>query len=174
MPYLQEIRRVVKPGGRVLFTTPNRLIRLDPGMKPWNSFHVREYAASELAAVLREVFPHTTVKGLMAHPNLYDVEYQRCQRSLQGSRKRLSSSPISADARSTGLSAAAIVKAALPASLVGKLRTLHHMIFGDGTPDDERPLANRFSRRWSVADLYYVEDPTQVDRSLDLMAECAA
>ena len=40
--YLEEIKRVLKPGGKVLFTTPNRVIRLDPGMRPWNSFHVRE------------------------------------------------------------------------------------------------------------------------------------
>ena len=33
-PYLHEIQRVLKPRGKALFTTANREIRLDPGMKP--------------------------------------------------------------------------------------------------------------------------------------------
>ncbi|NIT54612.1 MAG: class I SAM-dependent methyltransferase, partial [candidate division Zixibacteria bacterium] len=38
--YLKEIKRVLVPGGKIIFTTPNRLIRLYPDMKPWNEFHV--------------------------------------------------------------------------------------------------------------------------------------
>jgi SAM-dependent methyltransferase len=92
-PYLEEIKRVLKPGGKVLFTTPNRVIRLDPGMRPWNSFHVREYTAAELSAILREVFPQTTVKGLMAPPELYDIEFARCQKALMGARSKSVSTP---------------------------------------------------------------------------------
>lgn len=36
--YIGEIQRVLAPNGVVLFTTPNALLRLDPGMKPWNQF----------------------------------------------------------------------------------------------------------------------------------------
>ncbi len=46
--YLAEVRRVLRPAGIALLTTPNRVIRLDPGMKPWNRFHVTEYTASGL------------------------------------------------------------------------------------------------------------------------------
>jgi len=36
--YLGAIRGVLTKGGIVLFATPNKLIRLDPGMRPWNGF----------------------------------------------------------------------------------------------------------------------------------------
>jgi 2-polyprenyl-3-methyl-5-hydroxy-6-metoxy-1,4-benzoquinol methylase len=36
--YLQAIKSVLSDAGVVLFTTPNREIRLDPEMKPWNEF----------------------------------------------------------------------------------------------------------------------------------------
>ncbi len=38
--YLGELKRVLSPAGMAVFTTPNALLRLDPGMRPWNPFHV--------------------------------------------------------------------------------------------------------------------------------------
>ena len=43
MPYLAELTRVVRSGGEIILATPNASIRLDPGMTPWNRFHVREF-----------------------------------------------------------------------------------------------------------------------------------
>lgn len=82
-PYLSEIRRVLRPSGTALFTTPNRLVRLDPGMPPWNSFHVREFSAEELEELLRGVFDRVTVKGLVETvppPSVYSVEMGRVTR----------------------------------------------------------------------------------------------
>ncbi|NNF12641.1 MAG: class I SAM-dependent methyltransferase [Gemmatimonadetes bacterium] len=82
-PYLSEIRRVLTPAGIALFTTPNRLVRLDAGMKPWNSFHVREFSAAELRELLEGVFEQVTVKGLIETvppPSVYSAELGRVTR----------------------------------------------------------------------------------------------
>lgn len=51
--FLAECRRVLRPGGRLLLTTPNRLT-FSPGCDtPLNPFHTRELAPSELDTLLR-------------------------------------------------------------------------------------------------------------------------
>ncbi len=86
--YLSEIRRVLTPDGFVMFTTPNAGIRLDPGMTPWNEFHVTEFRPNQLKAILRSYFSEVTVFGLFADYELYQVEYRRCQTALAFARER--------------------------------------------------------------------------------------
>jgi SAM-dependent methyltransferase len=51
--FLAECFRVLRPGGTLLITTPNR-ITFSPGQDiPLNPFHTRELAADELAALVR-------------------------------------------------------------------------------------------------------------------------
>ncbi|WP_026316155.1 class I SAM-dependent methyltransferase [Actinokineospora enzanensis] len=51
--FLAECRRVLRPGGRLLVTTPNR-ITFSPGRDtPLNPFHTRELAPSELDELVR-------------------------------------------------------------------------------------------------------------------------
>ncbi len=57
--FLQEIHRVLKPGGIALLTTPNR--RMSLTRNPW---HVREYLAGELRALASKVFSDVTLKGI--------------------------------------------------------------------------------------------------------------
>jgi SAM-dependent methyltransferase len=86
--YLAEISRILKPGGIAVFTTPNASIRLDPGMKPWNPYHVTEFTAPELARMLESAFSTVEMRGLFAHEHIYKIEYARCQAARLSARRR--------------------------------------------------------------------------------------
>lgn len=72
--FLAELRRVLKPGGVCLLTTPNRLHRLKPGQKPWYKFHKREYTRGDLLSAVSAVFPGAEVDYILAPRELYDME----------------------------------------------------------------------------------------------------
>lgn len=57
--FLQEIHRVLKPGGIALLTTPNR--RMSLTRNPW---HIREYLPEELHTLASGVFREVTIKGI--------------------------------------------------------------------------------------------------------------
>ncbi len=46
--YLAELRRVTRPGGRILIATPNRITFTPGSDTPVNPFHIKEYAPDEL------------------------------------------------------------------------------------------------------------------------------
>lgn len=62
--HIEEFRRILKPGGLLLITTPNGNKRLFPYQKPWNHHHVKEYSISELTSMLKDKFPYVDVKGI--------------------------------------------------------------------------------------------------------------
>lgn len=76
--YFDEIRRVLRPAGALLLTTPNAFIRLRASAKPWNPFHVHEFRADELFRLIRAHFPFGTVVGQFATEKMYAIEYKRC------------------------------------------------------------------------------------------------
>lgn len=57
--FLQEIHRVLKPGGTALLTTPNRKLSLT--RNPW---HIREYTAIELEQLAQKIFRQTVMQGI--------------------------------------------------------------------------------------------------------------
>lgn len=69
--FVDECARVLRPGGRLVLTTPNRLT-----FPPGNVFHSRELDGAELAELVASRFPGPELHGLHHGPRLRDAD--RC------------------------------------------------------------------------------------------------
>jgi len=76
---LREIKRVLKPGGELIVTTPNATLRLQGGAL-WNPFHVREYSGPEFVACLSQVFAVVDLDGLNAIDSIRAIELTRLEK----------------------------------------------------------------------------------------------
>lgn len=164
--YVDDIVRVMKDTGIALFTTPNRLIRLDDDMKPWNEFHVTEFSAAQLASTLRDSFRYVQIFGMQGDPEILNVERKRC--SMAREMARLSNSAGNSILQSTRTNVKRFVKSALPSKLVERLRT--HQ-FGLTSRGWSQSMALKNLERFSTSDLCYTED--SVDDAVDLLAVCS-
>jgi ubiquinone/menaquinone biosynthesis C-methylase UbiE len=86
--FLRELARVTRPGGQIVLATPNAATRLYPGMAPWNRFHVHEYLAGELRALLDGVFAEVRVLGMFGAPELYETEIRRVDAARRRIRRK--------------------------------------------------------------------------------------
>lgn len=75
--FLQEINRVLKPGGTALITTPNR--RLSLSRNPW---HIREYLATELHDLAKNIFSSVEVKGITGNDKVMSY-HEKNRQSVQ-------------------------------------------------------------------------------------------
>jgi SAM-dependent methyltransferase len=79
---LKEIRRVLKDGGVLYLTTPNRVMRVPYGEKPWNEEHVREYYPEELKKVMLDAgFSKVNILGIDASDAYRETELRRVARA---------------------------------------------------------------------------------------------
>jgi SAM-dependent methyltransferase len=72
-----ESRRVLRPGGLLAASTPNRLTfspGLRRGARPANAFHVREYDGAELLELVRSRFRSCELLGLHRGPRLVALD----------------------------------------------------------------------------------------------------
>ncbi len=75
--YVKEIARVLKPGGKLIVTTPNRHMSLS--RNPW---HIREYKPNELALLLKKHFKSVDTKGVYGNDVVMKY-YQKNKESVQ-------------------------------------------------------------------------------------------
>lgn len=75
--YLAEAHRVLRPGGTLLCVTPDRATRLYPRQRPWNQFHLHEFAPEELTSLIAAQFDVTEVLGMTAPPHILQHELSR-------------------------------------------------------------------------------------------------
>ena len=75
--FLSEIFRVLKPGGKLLLTTPNKLMSLS--RNPW---HIREYTPFEMKDILRKYFVKSEVKGVYGNDIVMEY-YQKNKESVK-------------------------------------------------------------------------------------------
>ncbi len=83
--YVREIGRIVRPGGTLLCSTPNRLVT-NPGKsiddKPFNHHHIREYTADELRDRLSQCFSSVELLGQSPYRSKYVKRLNRLGRRL--------------------------------------------------------------------------------------------
>lgn len=75
--YLEEIKRVLKPGGIALITTPN--IKLTLTRNPW---HIREYTAEQLTSLASSVFDTVVMKGITGNDKVMQY-YEMNKKSVR-------------------------------------------------------------------------------------------
>jgi SAM-dependent methyltransferase len=75
-PFLRAAQQVLEPGGCLIVTTPNRLTA-----RVENPYHVHEYVADELHAVLAQVFGAVEVRGVCGDARAMAYETARVERA---------------------------------------------------------------------------------------------
>jgi 2-polyprenyl-3-methyl-5-hydroxy-6-metoxy-1,4-benzoquinol methylase len=157
--YFSEILRVTRPGGLVILATPNAAMRLAPGMKPWNEFHVHEFAPAELAEFLKPRFASVTVRGLFGTDQLYKIERDRVESAKQAALTAPQSKDVIRSLKN-------YIKQQFP--FVLRIKAAMRPARQPAPPAatlDPSELA-----RFSTDDLFYKDE--DVNEALDLMAVC--
>jgi ubiquinone/menaquinone biosynthesis C-methylase UbiE len=75
--FLQEIHRVLKPGGKLILTTPNSMMSLT--RNPW---HTREYNPEQMGEVLKISFDNYELKGVFGNDKVMDY-YNKNKESVR-------------------------------------------------------------------------------------------
>lgn len=74
--YTKEIHRVLKPGGKFIVTTPNKMMSIT--RNPW---HVREYTIDELKGLLGKYFTKVEANGVFGNQKIMDY-YEKNKASV--------------------------------------------------------------------------------------------
>lgn len=75
--FLEEIKRVLKPGGNAILTTPN--IKMSLSRNPW---HIREYTSQKLTDLAGRIFGEVSIKGITGNEKVMQY-YDKNRRSVR-------------------------------------------------------------------------------------------
>jgi ubiquinone/menaquinone biosynthesis C-methylase UbiE len=162
--FIGELKRVLSSSGLAVFTTPNAVLRLDPGMRPWNEFHVREFNHSELVCLLKMFFSAIRIYGLCATEEVYAVEAERVRQSREKARQPLDSSSR-CESRSLSQMSLDYTRSLIPAFIRTRLRRVR------STFRKQRSVVDAFMAQYGVEDFSYRVD--NLEHALDLLAVCS-
>ena len=157
--FLREVKRVLKTGGSLFITTPNRKFRLLPFQRPFNPEHYQEFTAKELFKTLGNVFDEVQLKGVRAEDWIEQIE-----------RKRVGKSPYRVYIRTPLLRFMNII---LPVKIKDLLKKIKSQIIFES---EEREISdsnyqfNSLFQKFSMQD-FYLENQAS-DKSMDLFAIC--
>lgn len=164
-PYLSEIQRLMAPEGTAIITTPNATIRLEPGMKPWNKYHVREYTAAELLDTLTPYFSRVVVKGLFANNSIHQIIFSHYYKKKEKVRKR----------NRLSYRAMKVFTRPFKAVISSSVRPSIQRLIGQKVSAKTKLNANRSNdkimKKYSTSDFYYSEK--NPEKGLDLIAFCS-
>lgn len=74
--FLSEIKRVLRPGGKLIMTTPNVLMSLT--RSPW---HIREYTPEQMGRLVKRIFSNVELKGVFGNERVMEY-YQKNKDSV--------------------------------------------------------------------------------------------
>jgi ubiquinone/menaquinone biosynthesis C-methylase UbiE len=144
--FIQEAKRVLKPGGKFFITTPNKVNRLKPNEKPWNPYHLREYSAEDLKSLLKHVFPQTEMWSVNACEEIRIYELSKMKTRLQ----RLDIFNL---------------RKFLPSSLKTKIRAVV-----TGTSQSSSEKQENFLEKYTLDDIHIEKEQPNI--GLDLLGYC--
>ena len=150
--YAAEVARMLRAGGRLVLVTPNAATRLEPGERPWNRFHLREYTRDDLGGLLEGKFAEVTLAGVTAVPEVYEMEMARVRQS----RRIVAADPLN-------------VRRLIPEGLKPWATRVARRLFPRRQADAP---ADDWQERYGPDAYRLAEDPDEVARSLDLVAVC--
>ena len=75
--FISEIFRVLRPGGKLILTTPNKLMSLT--RNPW---HFREYTPNEMEKILQTSFKEINIKGVFGLGKAMDY-YEKNKKAVE-------------------------------------------------------------------------------------------
>lgn len=75
--FIQEIHRVLKPGGKAILTTPNIFMSLS--RNPW---HIREYNPEQMREILKSSFEDVELKGVFGNDKVMEY-YKKNKESVE-------------------------------------------------------------------------------------------
>lgn len=78
--HLADLARVLRPGGKLLLTTPNRSVRLWSWQQPWNRWHLTEYDRKSLMRLLSRHFSSVEPWAFSCSPDIEASELKRYRR----------------------------------------------------------------------------------------------
>jgi len=146
--FVAEARRVLKTGGRLILTTPNRIYRLRPGEKPWNRFHVREYYPEEFRTLLASHFSDVSLQVVKGKQEAQHIEVTAVKRGFHNL-DRLN------------------LRRLLPDGVRSKMaRLARRVVSGDRNKSSRESFVERFS----TSDYFVTGD--ELESGLDLIGFC--